>query len=144
VSDLILGEDAPDVEDFLARWLAPVMRTAAERETDDELPFCQLARISGADDPNEGIDDPVVQLDVFDTARNGMLAVQSAKISARNIHRRMTLLARELSTVTLSDGSLANADSVTTVLKPFRMPYANERVVRYVARYQVDLSYVTV
>jgi hypothetical protein len=73
-----------------------------------------------------------------------MLAAQAAKLTARRVHRRMTLLARQSPTVTLSDGSLANTDYVTPLLKPRRMEYPNERVVRYVARYQLGLSYVAV
>ena len=140
----LLDDNAPDVEDFLCAWLAPLLRTATERKTDSALPFCVVARIAGADDPDAGVDEPSVQLDIFDGARNGLLAAQNAALTARDVHRRMMLLARELTTVTLSDGSLANADHVLTVIKPFRTPYANDQVVRYVARYEVGLSYVAV
>lgn len=140
----LLDADAPDVEDFLCCWLAPLLRTATERKTDDELPFCQVSRISGGDDEHTGYDEAAVQLDIFDHARDNMLAVQAAKLTARDVHRRMMLLSREASTVTLSTGQQANADTVATVLKPFRMPYANDQVVRYVARYQLGLSYVAV
>ena len=140
----LLDEDAPDVEDFLCCWLAPLLRTATERRTDDDLPFCQVARISGADDEHTGVDEPVIQLDIFDRARNGLAAVQNAKLTARDVHRRMMLLARENATVALSTGQLVNADHIGTVIKPFRMAYDNDQVVRYVARYQVGLSYVAV
>ena len=140
----LLDENAPDAEDFLCAWLAPLLRTATERKTDDEMPFCQVARISGEDDQHTGVDTEVLQLDIFDTARAGLLAAQNAATTARNVHRRMTLLGRELTTVTLSDGTTANADYVETVIKPFRMAYANDQVVRYVARYQLGLSYVAV
>jgi hypothetical protein len=144
VSAPLLGEDAPDAEEMVVRWLSPLLRTAVERTNDEVLPFCQVTQVDGADDPNEGIDDPVIQLDILDTARSGMLAAQAAKLTARRVHRRMTLLARQSPTVTLSDGSHANADYVTPLLKPRRMEYPNERVVRYVARYQLGLSYVAV
>lgn len=140
----LLDQNAPDVEDFLCSWLAPLLRTAVERKTDDELPFCQVARISGADDEHTGVDEATVQLDIFDGTRNNMLAGQNAAITADRVHRRMMLLSREASTVTLSNGTEANADSVTTVIKPFRMAYVNDQVVRYVARYQLALSYVAV
>lgn len=144
MSAQLLGDDAPDVEDFLCSWMSPLMRTATERKTDDEMPFCQVARISGADDADLGADEAVVQLDIFDRARAGMLAAQNAAISARNVHRRMTLMAREQSNVTLSDGSIACPDMVTTILRPFRMAYGDDQIVRYVARYTVGLSYVAV
>ena len=56
----------------------------------------------------------------------------------------MTLLSRELTDVTMSDSSVASPNYVRTQLKPFRMPYENERIVRYVARYAVGLAYVAV
>lgn len=139
----MLDEDAPDVEDFLCSWLAPLVRTATERRSDDPMPFCVVARISGTDDIDSGTDEPVVQVDIFDGAHDGLQAVQNAKTMANNVQRRMNYLARHLdSNVLLSDGKTANAEVVTTVLKPFRMPYQDERIVRYVARYQVGLSYV--
>ncbi len=134
----LYDQDAPDVEDFIQSWMQPVMRSSVERKSDDPLPFCLVARISGADDPDCGTDDPVVQLDFFGKGP------QAAAKAARDGHRRMTLLARRSDDVTLSDGSIANADFVETILKPFRMEYADSKIVRYVARYRVGLSYVAV
>jgi len=145
VSADLLDEAAPDVEDFCCAWLAPLLRTATERKTTDTLPFCVVARIAGGDDPHTGRDTAVVQLDIFDGARAGRLAAQNAALTARDVHRRMTLLSRELTGVTLADGSTANADHLDTVIKPFRLAWTdNDQVVRYVARYEVGLSYVTV
>ena len=73
-----LDQDAPDVEDFLCCWLAPLVRTATERRSDDPLPFCVVTRISGADDVDAATDEPVVQIDIFDTARNNHRAVEGA------------------------------------------------------------------
>lgn len=132
----LYDQDAPDVEDFVQCWMQPVMRSAVERETGDDLPFCLVTRVSGADDPDCGTDDPVVQLDFFGKG------VQAAKQAANDGHRRMTLLARTSDDVTLSDNTIANCDFVETILKPFRMDYADSQIVRYVARYRVGLSYV--
>lgn len=140
----LLNETAPDEEDFVACYMQPVVRTAAERSTNDELPFCVAFRVSGPDDPDVGLDEPVMQLEWFDKARNGMSALQNAKLSARDGHRRMLYLARHSVNVVMSDGSVANADYLTTLLKPFRMAYEDDQIVRYVARYQLGLSYVTV
>ena len=132
------GEDAPDVEDFITCWMQPLMPTAVERAADDALPSCVVTRISGPDEPQSGTDDPVVQLDFY-----GQGAVE-AKQAANEGHRRMMLLARESRNVTMSDSSVANADFVETLLKPFRMTYAHDLIVRYTARYHVGLSYVAV
>lgn len=130
--------DAPDVEDFTVAWLQPLLRTAVERGIDDPLPFCVVARISGGDDPEHGTDDPVVQLDFYGSGPAG------AKTAANQGHRRMMLLARESGDVTLSDESVANCDFVETILKPFRMAYEHDQIVRYTARYRVGLSYVAI
>ena len=136
MSTPLYGFDAPDVEDFTVSWMAPLMRSAVERENDDVTPFCVVTRISGADDPDIGTDDPVVQLDFYG------VGVAAAKIAANQGHRRMMLLARESGDVTMSDESVANCDFVETLIKPFRMAYEHELIVRYTARYRVGLSYV--
>ena len=134
----LLGEDAPDVEDFVAAWLQPVIRAAVERDSDDVLPFCVVARVAGGDDPDCGFDESVVQLDVFGA---GPLAASAA---AMTVHRRMMLLARELTTVIVTGGVSVSPNRVTTQMKPFRSPYEHDQVVRYTARYGVGLAYVAV
>lgn len=131
-------QDAPDEEDFVACWMQPVMRTAVERDLDEELPFCEVTRIDGADDPESGTDDPVIQLDFY--ARGAAAAKAASKLG----HRRMLFLFRNSPTVTLSDGSLADIDFGVTLIKPFRMPFEYDLIVRYTARYMLGTSYVTV
>lgn len=133
----LLDEGAPDIEDFVVCWLQPLIRAAVERDSDDDPPFCMVARIDGADDADCGTDDPVVQLDVFD------VDATAAAASARDVHRRMMLLARTDDHVTMSDDSVADCDFIDNLIKPFRMPYGNDKVVRYVARYTLGTSYVT-
>lgn len=135
--------DAPDSEDFVVSWLAPLMRSATERDTDDELPFALVQLVSSEEEPDCGEAEHAIQVDFFDTARNGFRAVQQAKMTAREGHRRMLLMARELPTVVLSDGSTVGADYLFVTMRPQRMPYANESIVRFVARYRLGLSYVT-
>lgn len=140
----LLNEDAPDVEDFLCCWLQPVVRAAVERRQDDPLPFVVVTRVAGEDDQHEGIDDPTIQLDIFDRAQGKLTASQAAKLTANMVHRRMMFLSRNTGTaVTMSGGVVANVDSLSTSMKPVREPYADERIVRYVARYQVGLSYMS-
>lgn len=139
----LLDRDAPDEEDMVICWLQPLVRSATERGTKDPLPFCTVTRISGADDPDTGVDDPVVQVDVYATGASRGAATVAAKTVAKQVHRRMMLLARQLGTVTLSDHSVAAADYVETVLKPFRMDFDADLIVRYTARYRLGLHYVT-
>lgn len=134
----LLDEDAPDEEDFVSCWMQPVMRSAVERGLDDVLPFCEVTRVAGSDEPECGTDDPVIQLDFYG------LGATAAKAAAKQGHRRMMYLARHLPTVEMSDGSTVGADYVETVLRPFRMTYAHDQIVRYTARYALGLHYVTV
>ncbi|QIG58389.1 head-tail adaptor [Mycobacterium phage Cornie] len=131
-----MTEDAPDAEDFVICWLQPEQRAAVERNTNDVVVV--VTRISGPDCPEEGTDDPVIQLDWY-----GHSATEAKQLSTTG-HRRMTLQAVTLDNVTLSDGSTANADYVRTLIKPFRMSFPGDELVRYTARYQLGLSYVTV
>lgn len=56
----------------------------------------------------------------------------------------MMLLARTLDDVAMPDGSTANPEYVKTLIRPRREQYANDRIVRYIARYRIGFSYVTV
>lgn len=134
----LLPEDAPDAEELVVCWLADLLRAAVVRRTGDPLPFCQVSRVAGADDSSTGVDDPVVQLDIFADG------VAAAATTAKEVHRRMTLLGRTAADVTLTSGAKANCDYVDCTLKPFRMAYEDDQIVRYTARYTLGLSYVAV
>lgn len=131
-------EDAPDAEDFAVSAMASVMRTSVERFTGSEWPFCVVQRVAGEDNPEQGIDYPVIQLDFYAPGK------QAAKTAANEGHRRMMYLARNLVDITMSDGSIANADYVKTFQKAVALPYKDDLIVRYSARYELGLSYVAV
>lgn len=131
-------EDAPDSEDFAINAMESVMRSAAEKFTGNEWPFCIVQRVAGDDNPEQGIDYPVIQMDFY------AIGVQAAKNAASEGHRRMMYLARNLVDITMSDGSIANADYVKTFQKAVRTPYKHDEIVRYSARYELGLSYVAV
>lgn len=132
------NEDAPDAEDFAINAMKSVMRSSAEKFTGSEWPFCIVQRVAGEDNPEQGIDYPVIQMDFY------AIGVQAAKIAANEGHRRMMYLARNLVDINMSDGSVANADYVKTFMKPIRLPYQHDEIVRYTARYELGLSYVAV
>lgn len=135
---LLYDQDAPDEEDFVVCWMQPVMKSAVERKLDDVLPFCEITGISGDDDPDAGTADPVVQLDFYGRG------AREAKAAANRGRRRMNLLIRTCATVTMSDGTLASLDFGECLIRPVRMPYAHDQIVRYMARYHLGLSFVTV
>ena len=145
----LLDEDAPDAEDFVVCWLQPILRAATERDPGDALPFAVVQRVAGSDDQNCGEDEAVVQIDVFAATTNASLAEglapNVAKYWAKRVTRRMNRLSRNLDDdVTMSDGSVANADYVANVMKPVRMPYQDESIVRVVGRWSIGRSYVAV
>lgn len=131
----LLDEEAPDETDFVICWLQPLLRSGTIRDSADEFPFAAVQRVAGGDDPDECLDEPVVQIDILAEG------VQAAKLIARRVDRRMKLLARKRPDVTLSDGSIANAEFCRTLQKPIPMPYKNELIIRHVARYELGLSY---
>lgn len=140
----VLDEDAPDEEEFVVCALQSVMRTAGEMPANNQdWPFCTVVRVSGDDDPVAGTDDPVIQLDFYGKGSTRDESLVAAKTAAKQGHRRMMQLAKYGDAVTLSDDSDVSADFITTVLKPFRMAFEHDLVVRYTARYLVGLSYVT-
>lgn len=147
MSDLLLAEDAPDVGDFLACWLAPLLRAGVKRTQSDPWPFALIQRISGADQPEPGLDDPVVQLDVLHklaapaATAAGQLEVE-ANVWASKVHRRMLLLGLTYPDVTVSSGQTVGIDYLTVLIKPHRQPFGDETVARFVARYRLGLSYV--
>lgn len=138
----LLPDEAPDEEDFVACWLQPVMPAGTEHELSDGFPFAVIQYLTGADSVDGGTADGVVQVDFLDEARDGLSAAQAAKLSAREGHRRMLLMAATNSNVLLSDARWANCDYLDNTMKPTCMDYPNERVVRYTARYAIGLSFV--
>lgn len=134
----LYDQDAPDDEDLVTCWLQPVMRTAVEHDLGGELPFCEVTRIDGADDPDCGTDDPVIQLDFY--AEGAKAAKDASKLG----HRRMLYLIHNCPIVTLSDGVAVSVDFGEPLIKAFRMPFEHDRIVRYTARYKLGTSYVTV
>jgi hypothetical protein len=141
----LFGEDAPDAEDFVVSWLQPLLRSGVERRQSDPWPFALVQRISGLDNPEAGLDDPVVQVDILHKVKSGTVPVAVAgKQWANDVHRRMTLLGLTYPDVTLSDGSVAGIDYLTVLIRPHREPFGDETVARYVARYKLGLSYVAV
>lgn len=133
----LLDEEAPDSDDFVVCWLQPLLRSSVERDT-DELPYAGVQTVVDVSDPDCGTADPVVQVDILDRG------VVAAKSTANKVNRRMELLFRECSDVVMSDGRTANLDFGRTLMKPVRMPYGDDKIVRYVGRYHLALSYVTV
>lgn len=130
---------APSVEKTIVAWLTELGRTATKRDPGDELPFRIVKRIAGADDPIVGIDTASVSIHTL--AATSTAAHDEAQLT----HRRMTLLARNPDTaITLLDGGVVNVDYCTTLMSPVEVDYGETGIKRYVARYEIGVSYLPV
>lgn len=132
----LLPDIAPSAELVVVSWLAEIGRAGTRRKSGDEIPFRLVTRIAGADDPEVGIDTAVVSVHTFaDSPENAVAESQKT-------HRRMSVLTRNPLTVfTLLSGEVVNVDYCKTVMNPIEVEYDDPNVTRYVARYEVGLSY---
>lgn len=143
MSGELYDRESPDAEDFFISLLQPVMRAAVERTAGDPYPFAIVQQLPvGKDNPDYGTTDVMIQVDFLDIEHDGRSATANAKLTARRGHRAITYAAQHLSDVLLSNAKWANADYITTDQAPTPMPYVNESVARYTARYNVGFSYV--
>lgn len=136
----LFDQDTPDVADFVIAWLLPLGNTWAKHPIDDKtFPY--------------RIVNPLVDSDRLDgMTGESLVSVHTmhrtfgeAKAEAKRTHRRMLLLANNPSlTVVMPDGQTANADYLEVVQKPLHVDYGDTDTQRFVARYRVGFTYVTV
>lgn len=130
-------EAAPAAELVVSAWLSPWKR-GTRRKADDPVPFRLIHTVAGRDCPEEGTTESVVSIHTF--ADSDLAAVQESEAT----HRRMTLLATNpLADITVG-GQLVCVDYCKTAMLPTRVDYDDPNVVRYVARYDIGLSYTPV
>lgn len=136
-SPLLLPDVAPSVEMVIVSWLTPLGRTGTRRKSSDPIPFRLVTRIAGADNPDIGIDTAVVSVHTF--AKGPEAAVNESQ----RTHRRMTLLTRNPLTEfsLLGSTDVVTVDYCRTVMSPIEVEYDDPAVTRYVARYEIGLSY---
>ena len=133
---LLLPDIAPSAELVVVSWLTPIGRAGTRRKSGDPVPFRLVTRMAGADVPEVGIDTAVVSVHTFaDSPENAVSESQKT-------HRRMSMLTQDPSLiVTLLDGSEVYVDYCRTVMNPVGVEYGDPAVTRYVARYEIGLSY---
>jgi hypothetical protein len=129
---------AQDAEEVVIAWLTPLGRTGIRRVAGDPLPFRMVKRVTGHDDVDLSIDMAVVSVHTFAAATDW----PAAKDAARLTHQRMLQLAHHSQDITLSGGRLANVDYLEVNESPIWEDYADDQVIRKVARYVLGLSYV--
>lgn len=131
----------PNAVDFVISWLRPIGDPceAVKLQTDAVYPFRMVNRPPGtADERMELIaDDALISVHTF--ASTWSAASDAADIT----HERMLVLVNDPTvTVTLFDGTPANAQYVTTAQLPAHVDYEEPDVWRFVSRYKLGLAFV--
>lgn len=139
----LLGFGAPSVERVVVAWLKPLGRTGTRRKAGDPVPFRLVHRVAGSDDPVVGIDVASVSVHSFGAGDVEALA------EAERSHRRMNVLSiNPMTTISNSDilgvGVVVNVDYCIPRMAPTQVDYEDPAVVRYVARYEIGISYTPV
>lgn len=136
-SPLLLPDVAPSAEQVVVSWLNPLGRTGTRRRSSDPIPFRLVTRIAGADIPDQGIDTAVVSVHTF------AAGPEAAVAESQKTHRRMSILTRNPLTefTILGTSEVVTVDYCRTVMNPIEVEYDDPAVTRYVARYEIGLSY---
>lgn len=147
----LLDYDAPSGIELLIAWLVPLKDMDSRdvgpmRDSLDVFPFSMVQGPAGSDD--KITDHGIYQVDDYCNGATRDEAFEKAERQARLTRRRVLALGPPYAPqrrVTLADGSIVWADSVTTSQKPIWQPYGdNTTVQRFVSRYAIDLRMIAV
>lgn len=130
----LLPDIAPNVERVLVAWLTPLGRSGTRRKAEEALPFRLVHRVAGADDPEVGIDTATVSV-------HTLAAPDVASDEATRTHRRICVLTVNPFTEITVSGQVVNVDYCIPRMSPTPVDYEDPNVIRYVARYEVGISY---
>ncbi len=134
----LLDFAAEDAEELIVAWMAPLRSAASARQVGDPLPFTLITHVTGTENEDLGLADPVVSVH---TLCDKALGWAAAKDEAKTTHRRMLELSRHDPVITLN-GRYASVDYVQVFQSPIWVPFENAQILRKVGRYKLGLSYV--
>lgn len=137
----LLGTDAPSGLELLIAWLLPLSEVdgrdvGPQRDSGASLPFSLVQCVAGSDD--KVTDSGIYQVDDF------AATFDQAETLSRLTRRRVLALGPPLAPqrrVTISTGTFY-ADSVSTSVKPHWEDYGDNTLIRFTARYAIDLRMV--
>lgn len=132
-------ESSPDEVNVVVSWLLPLGgRVWAKRPLDQTLPYTQVRTVSGIASVEEGYSDVVVSISCYGET------FEDAKGLSDDVHRRMLeLIFLPLHEITMPDGRTACVDSASVFQMPQHLDYGDTGTERFVARYQLCLSFVS-
>lgn len=135
--------DAPNAVLFMLSWLAPLGGGFGQtRYESGTLPYRQVTRIgTGEDDAYVLADEALVSVHIFGDASTAE-SRSAALHEADRTHKRMLLMKYDLPEVQMPDGSTACLDFLDVVERPTLRDYKDDRIARYVGRYQYGLTFV--
>lgn len=133
----LFDESAPPIELVVSAWLSPWKR-GTRRLAGDPLPFRLFRAVAGTDEVDAGLTESVVSIHTFaDSPINALT-------EANKTHRRMLQLANNpLANITIPGGQEVCVDYCKPVMLPTEVDYEDPNVTRYVARYDIGLSYTS-
>jgi hypothetical protein len=132
----LLGRAAPDPQEFLLAWLAPLGdECSTRRNPNDPLPFRMVVRVGGAGDLFS--DFPLMSVHTF--GATDTLASRASKVTEQ---RLLVLLDDPTTNVLMPDGSIANCENFEVKEAARKEHYHNTSVIRYVGRYALGLKRV--
>lgn len=135
----LYNEAPPNAVEYVIAWLRPLGLCDVKRPAGETLPYRMVNGLPGEEDDNLFTDDPIVSVHTF------AADYTAASDAAADTHRRMQLLIHNPGRdVTLTDSTVVNADYVKTVQTPMWVDYGDNTINRFVARYQLGLSFVAV
>lgn len=135
----LFDQDTPDAADFVISWLLPLGNTWPKHPIDTTFPYRVVNPLLDGDQVDGMTGESLVSVHTMHRTFG------EAKTEAKRTHRRMLLLAHNPSlSVVMPDGLTANADYIDVVQKPLWVDYGDTDTQRFVARYRVGFSYVTV
>lgn len=143
----LYGEAPEDVEDIVLAWLLPLTgdptpnpnALGADRPDGGALPFRMVTGLNTKPDPNLFYVESLVSVHTFDKTRT------LAKRAAKDTQRRMDVLCdNPLSDIVMADARIANVEFCDCLERYHYEPYGVDTVRRYVARFNIGLSFVAV
>ena len=132
---------AADAEELIVAWMQPLRRSGTARQTGDPLPFTLVTQITGTEDIDLEIADPVVSVH---TLCSKTLGDGAAKTESQTTHRRMIELGRYRDDIIINGGQVINVDYVAVFQQQIWVTYEDTQILRKVGRYIIGLSYVPV
>lgn len=142
--DVEINDEGPDpVVAMAVAWLRPLLpdgQVADERPPNSPLPFIVVSYVDGTENVEESSSDEVITVNALYAKGIGTSNKKAAGQFMDVAHRRMLSLARHLEPVVIGSRTV-DIDYVGVFTPPRWESYADESILRKLARYRIGHSY---